>query len=223
MPLPAEPLPKSDLRRRTDTFTVWNRKLHYYLGLYFLCFMWLFAFSGLLLNHSSWAFAQFFPNRKITKFERAIQPLPAGAGDLEQARGILGQLGIEGEVLLKLPRTDPTRFEFNVTRPGHVYQLQADLPKSRAAVTATEYNTWGVLRTLHTFSGGAPGNHDNWLLTAIWAFSMDAVAAGIIFMVLSSFYMWWRLKEKRTGGIVALVLGTAVGGLFVFGLSWLFG
>lgn len=225
MPSSAEPVRKAGLRRWADGLIVWNRKLHYYVGLYLLCFLWLFAFSGLLLNHSSWAFFQFYPNRKVHKFERAIQPPPPGT-DIDQARALLQQLGLEGEVSPIAPRPDSNRFDFNASRPGHVYQIQADLAHSRATVTANDYNVWGLMRTLHTFSGGPPEdprNQRDWLLTTVWAYSMDAVATGIIFMVLSSFYMWWRLKEKRTGGIIALTLGTAVGGLFVFGLGWLFG
>ena len=34
------------------TVETWNRKLHIYVGLYFLTFLWLFSFSGLLLNLS---------------------------------------------------------------------------------------------------------------------------------------------------------------------------
>ena len=33
---------------------------------------------------------------------------------------------------------------------------------------------------------------------------MDAVAAGLIVMVVGSYVMWFRLKAKRFGGIVAL-------------------
>jgi hypothetical protein len=35
-------------------FERWNRKLHYYLGLYFLFFLWLFSATGLMLNHQQW-------------------------------------------------------------------------------------------------------------------------------------------------------------------------
>jgi hypothetical protein len=81
---------KSGTRAFAGGFKVWNRKLHYYLGLYFLLFLWLFAFSGLLLNHGAWSFAQFFPNRKVTILERAVQP-PTSASDLDQARELTRQ------------------------------------------------------------------------------------------------------------------------------------
>jgi hypothetical protein len=51
---------------------------------------------------------------------------------------------------------------------------------------------------------------------------MDAFAVGLIAMVLGSYYMWWRLRHKRTAGAIALGLGVAVSGLFVVGLRWLF-
>jgi hypothetical protein len=51
---------------------------------------------------------------------------------------------------------------------------------------------------------------------------MDAVAAGLILMVLSSYYMWWVLPQKRILGLIALISGVAVCSLFVFGLRLLF-
>ncbi len=210
--------------RRAAVFASWNRRGHYYLGLYFLFFLWLFALSGLLLNHSSWAFAQFFPKRKISQFERAIEA-PAGSSDLDRARAIMRQCGIAGEIGWNAPRGDATRFDFNVTRPGRVYQVQADLQQGRAAVTLNEYNVWGVLRGMHTFVGVSPDdprNRRDWVLTSVWAISMDAMAAGIVLMVLSGVYLWWERRERRTGGLVALALGAAIGGLFMAGLRWIY-
>jgi hypothetical protein len=39
------------------------------------------------------------------------------------------------------------------------------------------------MRTLHTFTGVGAGdarNRRDWILTKVWAFSMDAVAAGLL-------------------------------------------
>ena len=226
MPSPADrpASRKSGTRALADGFKIWNRKLHYYLGLYFLFFVWMFALSGLLLNHGSWSFAQFFPNRKVTNLERTIQ-VPASASDLDQARELMRQSGVQGEISLSATRRDPARLDFNVSRPGHVYQIQADLTQGRAKITHTEYNAWGVLRTLHTFVGVSlddSRSQRDWVLTTVWAYSMDAIAAGVIFMVLTSFYMWWGLAGKRLFGLAALALGTAVCWLFVFALRWIY-
>ena len=218
------PLRKPPSRRLADTFEIWNRKLHYYLGLYFLFFLWLFAFSGLLLNHSSWTFAQFFPNRKVSKLERSIQP-PAGASDMEQAKNLMRQLGIHGEIEWTAPRSDAGGLDFRATKPAHFEDIKADFKQGRATVEITDYNVWGLMRVLHTFTGvrrNDSRNQRDWILTTVWVVSMDALAVGVILMVFSSFYMWWVLKPKRALGLIALGLGFAVCGMFVFGLRWIY-
>ena len=77
---------------------------------------------------------------------------------------------------------------------------------------------------LHTFTGAPaadPRNRRDWTLTTLWALSMDAVAAGLIVMVLGSYVMWFRLRARRLGGIVALALGSITCGAFIGGLRWL--
>ena len=214
-----------DSRGWAAVFATWNRKAHYYLGLYFLFFLWLFSLSGLLLNHSSWAFAQFYPNRRISRIEGTIQ-FPSSGSDFDKASAVMRQLGIEGEIGWSAPRNDAARLEFNVTRPGRVYQVQTNLKDNRAAVTLNEYNAWGVLRGMHTFVGASPDdprNQRDWILTTIWAISMDAVAVGVVVLVLSGIYLWWNRREKRVAGLLALAVGTAVCGLFVVGLRWIYG
>jgi hypothetical protein len=160
------------------------------------------------------------------EYERAIiAPGPEVKGDLGRARAILGQLGIEGEILWTTTRTDAKRFEFQVRRPGHFFFLIADLAQQRVTVRHSIVNLWGVIKVLHTFTGvqidDARQSRD-WALTSVWAFSMDAVAAGLIFMVLSSLYMCFELPQKRLPGTIVLGLGCLVCGLFCIGLRWLF-
>lgn len=207
-------------------FERWNRKLHFYSGLFLLFFIWLFAVSGLVLNHPSWKFTEFWNNRKQTIYERAITaPGPEVKGDLAQARELMRQLAVEGEILWTTTRTDPNQFEFQVRRPGHFFFIKADLARERVTVQQSEVNLWGVMRALHAFTGvqmDDPRNRRDWVLTSLWAYSMDAVAAGLIFMVLSSVYMWFELRQKRIAGAVVLGLGLLICGLFCVGLRWLF-
>jgi hypothetical protein len=206
-------------------FERWNRKLHFYAGLFLLFFTWLFALTGLLLNHPSWSFDEYWKNRHETKYERALTPFAGIEGDLGQARDIMRQIGITGEILWTTTRTNPDLFEFQVRRPGHYLFLNANLAQAKVTVRDAEVNVWGVMKVLHTFSGvqmDDPRNRRDWALTSMWALSMDVVAAGLIFMVLSSLYMWFRLPEKRVGGVVALGLGAIACGLFCFGLRWMF-
>ncbi len=216
-------LAKVPSRRAADAFELWNRRLHYYIGLVLLCFVWLFALTGLLLNHPTWTFAEFWPTRKQTSFEQKITRPPAGT-DLAQARNILRQLGVTGEIEWTSTRADSGRLDFRVSRPGHTFEIKTDLDRGQAAVQRIDVNAWGVTRILHTFTGvrsGDPRNQRDWILTSVWAWSMDAVAAGLIVMVLGSYYMWWRLPRKRAPGMVALISGWLLCALFVVGLRLL--
>ena len=229
MPSSTEP---SGSRQQTNARQVWagverwNRKLHFYTGLFLLFFVWLFAFSGLVLNHPSWRFTEFWSNRAQSNYERDIAvPGPDAKGDLGQAAEIMRQLGIFGEILWTTTRTDPNQFDFQVRRPGHFFFIKADLARKRVAVQQSDVNLWGVIRALHTFTGvqmDDPRNSRDWWLTSVWAYSMDVVAAGIIFMVLSSLLMWFKLPQKRTSGAVVLVLGTLLCAWFCVGLRWFF-
>jgi hypothetical protein len=229
MPLATEPLPAGkspNVPRFLAGVARWNRKLHFYSGLMLIFFLWLFAFSGLLLNHPTWSFAESWNNRQETNYDREITALgPEVKGDLGQAREIVRQLGIKGEILLTTTRTDAALFDFQVRRPGHFFFIKADLARKRVTIRQSEVNLWGVIKVLHTFTGvqmdDAPKRRD-WVLTTLWAFSMDAVAAGLIFMVLSSVYMWFELPQKRLLGAVVLGLGSLSCGLFCIGLRWLF-
>ena len=223
---PAVPSKRRNLARVVAAFERWNRKLHFYAGLFFLFFVWLFAVSGLILNHPSWSFAESWNNRKEKNFERELTFSPVEVrGDLAQARAIMRELGIEGEIMWTTIRSNPDLFDFQVRRPGYFYFIKADFAKKRVSVRQSNVNLWGVIKVLHTFTGvqmDDPRNRRDWGLTTVWAYSMDVVAAGLIFMVLSSFYMWWNLPRKRVSGAVALGLGTLICALFCCGLRWLF-
>lgn len=204
-------------------FFVWNRRIHYYLGLYLLFFTWLFVLSGLLLNHPRWQFAEFWPNRVQTTDEYEIGPVEAGS-DAERARDLMRRLHIAGEVQWPAQKADLSVLAFQVSRPGLVLDVKADLKRGRVSVHRNQLNAWGVVHLLHTFTGVRAGDTRSgrdWMLTTLWALSMDLVALGLVVMVCSSYIMWWRLKAKRVGGIAALVTGLVICSAFLGALRWL--
>ena len=81
--------------RRANTFVRWNRKIHIFTGLYMLLFLWVFAVSGLLMNHPDWLGGQL--HHRPTDH---LVALPESGTNLEKAQDIMGQLGLWGEVAL---------------------------------------------------------------------------------------------------------------------------
>lgn len=208
----------SSLSQKLET---WNRRLHFYFGLYFLFFLWLFSFTGLILNHPQWRFAQFWPERKESGFEKPIQP-PTATSDVDRATEIMRELGLAGEIDWPAQKQAPGRLDFTVNRPGRTNRVSADLVQKRAAVQQIEINSWGVMYVLHTFSGtriNNPSATRDWTLTTMWVIAMDALAAGLLLMVFSSYYMWWRLKQRRWWGTIWLSAGVLCCGFFAIGLG----
>jgi hypothetical protein len=212
---------RPDSRRRLGVvFESWNRRLHYYLGLYLLLFLWLFSLTGLLLNHPRWAVSR-IPNEQNPPFEREIA-LPSGETDLSRAKDVMRQLGLRGEIDWPQGPQRAGRLDFNVVYPKLATQVRIDLKQQRATVQQVDRSFWSAFRIMHTFSGSrynSPGTSRDWLLTSVWVVAMDALSAGLLVMVLGSYYMWYRLKSNRTLGWIVLTVGWLSCGLFVFGFG----
>ncbi|MDN3656177.1 hypothetical protein QWZ08_11100 [Ferruginibacter paludis] len=192
-----------------------NRRLHIHIGLFLVLFIWLFSFSGLLLNHGNWKFASFWDERK-EKTTEIVVSIPAGLDSIQIMKTIFSQLKIAGEVNNVKMTTDSV--DFSVAYPGHVSNIHADFKTGTGIQKELSYNVWGKLRTLHTFNGANRGNADvepNWLLTRVWRFSMDAIAVGLIFLSVSSWIMWYKIRQNYPWGYLVLIVGFALAGWFV--------
>jgi hypothetical protein len=198
---------------------LWNRKAHVWLGLYFLLFIWLFAFSGLILNHQ-WKFAEFYPVEKKTLTQQTVRA-PAAGDDLAAAKDLAAQLGLRGEVG-GASRDDANRLRFQVQRPGTAFQITTDLARGVAEIEQRGPGGWRLLQTLHTFTGVSLTDAErqrNWPLTYVWIIAMDALALGLIAMLGTGLYLWWQMRSKRAVGLVALGAGTGLCLWLLFGLA----
>jgi hypothetical protein len=208
-------------RRRGPRLRAWTRRLHNYVGLYLLLFLWLFSVSGLVLNHSKWAAARFWEARQESTTERAIHT-PAAAGDVAMAEDLTRQLGLVGEIGETKRHPDGARFDVQVVKPGRVYRVEARLDSGRARVTEIRLNAWGVVDALHKFTGvkmDEPARTRDWVMTRVWSLAMDALALGLVVLVVSGLYLWYRRVETRRTGFVALLAGVACCAFFLYGLG----
>lgn len=194
----------------------WNRKLHIHVGLFLLLFIWLFAFSGLLLNHSAWKFASFWEEREETTTQTRIQ-VPTTLDSSLVIRQVVQQLGIAGEV--SEVRMTPDSVDFRVSVPGHGRNLHVDFSSGLCTQKEFRFNTWGKLRTLHTFNGANkahPHSGPTWWVTTTWVLAMDGIALGLLFLCVSSWVMWYKVRREFGWGSLVLGLGLLGAGYFVF-------
>jgi hypothetical protein len=111
-----------------------------------------------------------------------------------------------------------------VVKPGHTWQVKADFATRSASVKEIRVDAFGVLDVLHKFSGakiGDPSRRADWLWTSVWSIAMVALSVGMIVLVITGVYLWYRLPGKRWTGLLALGLGVATCGFFLFGLTWI--
>ncbi len=206
---------------RLQSVTKWNWRVHVYLGLYMLLFLWLFSISGLILNHPGW-----FPHRpQRTRSEHPVR-LPETSDMQKKAESLAKQLGLEGETITNRQPPGQDRFLFRVARPGRIWTVSVDGKTSVATVMTARGDTSSLLEMMHTFTGvrpvwGEPASRRDWWVTGVWSFALDAVSVGLLLQVASSWYMWYQLRDKRRAGLVVFASGLASCAFFLWGLAWI--
>jgi hypothetical protein len=199
-------------------FEKWNRKIHMYLGLFMMLFIWLFSISGLFMNHPKW-----FPHKiDRTPSEHAVT-LSIDMDDVARAKDLREQLGMDGEIILRAQR-NAEKFAFIVMRPHQRFWVNVDLSTEMATVNIVKPKAAGILGDLHTFTGvrgiwNEPVQERDWIMTRIWSLSIDALSIGLILMIISSLYMGFKIKENRQWVVGSFALGTLACSFFVWGLS----
>ena len=170
-----------------------------------------------MLNHQQW-FRNLY-ERAQSSHEFSIET-PAGDTLAEQARDVMRQLNLQGEI--DFPASQPVwHIDFNVSRPNGAAQVRVDLMAKDAYVREFQNGWLHAFQIFHTFSGSRfnqPASERDWIVTKVWVWAMDALAAGLIVMVVGSYYMWWRLKKNHTLGIVIGGAGFAMCAVFLVGL-----
>lgn len=127
------------------------------------------------------------------------------------------QLNLRGEI--DWPAAQPVgHLDFSVSRPTGSVQVRVDVNAKDAYIREFDNNAQHAFQIFHTFSGSRfnqPASRRDWIVTSLWVWAMDALAAGLIMMVLGSYYMWYRLKKRRALGFAVLAGGFLAGGLFL--------
>ena len=176
---------------------VWNRRFHCYPRPVFPVLSVVVFFYRADAERSDWF--RMCKMRHETQYDPDIET-PAGKTRLSQTLDVMRQLNLKGEI----DWPDGSRFghiDFNVSRLWRA-QVRVDL-YGPARVCQDFYDgSLHGFQIFDTFSGSieSNGSKRDWAVTSAWALAMDALAAGLIVMVVGSYSMWWRLKKRKTLG-----------------------
>jgi hypothetical protein len=195
----------------------WMRDMHLYLGLFLCPAILIFAVSTLWLNHPG-------PSEPAAPTDgNASTPpvtieLSGEVGTLDQARDILSQLQVTGEIDYLHHDAKTERLRIPVLKPGLRTEVEVDLRARTAVVARRQQGLAAALIYLHRM----PGPHNaslrgNWIYMVWWSALADTVVYGLLALTLSGLYLWWRLRPQRKLGW--LMLGMGVGSAAVLALA----
>jgi hypothetical protein len=188
-------------------FFDWMRDTHLYAGLFFGPLILIFAVSTLLLNHPGTYARSGLPTAVVLATNVAIE-VPPGAGTLEQAKQIIRQLDLSGEIDFIQHNPQAQRLVIPINKPGELTRVEVDLRAHTATVKRQALGLAEALIYLHKM----PGPHlvklrGNWIYTVVWARGVDGTVAAMILLSITGIYLWWRLKAGRKVGLWLLIAG----------------
>jgi hypothetical protein len=191
---------------------LWIRDLHLYLGLFISPFILVFAISTIFFNHA-WNPSGSNPKSadNVQKMSASIKtpPIAEDKGvDIEQAKQILRQLGVSGEIDYISHRKQENRLVIPVVKPGQRITINVDLNSQMAQVERRHTGLWDAMMYLHK----SPGMHNvkirgNWFFTRFWRLLADITVYLTLFISASGIYMWTVIKAERKIGLIMLGLG----------------
>lgn len=190
-------------------FFIWTRDLHLYVGLALSPLVLLFAFSVILLDHSSIPLGGAGAARKTSATVQIPENLEhlEGMARAQAFQQIMRQLGVVGEIgYIYTPGQH--RMVAPIFRPGSEITVDVDLSTHMASV---EERATGILAAL-IYLHKSPGPHNanirgNWFYTHAWRWMADASAYLLFFISMSGIYLWWVIKAERKIGLLLLGAG----------------
>ncbi len=182
-----------------------TRNLHLYTGVLLSPLVVLFAITGIFFNHA-WNPLGAGQREPVRTRGLRVQVRENQQG-LVQARDILRQLGVEGEI--NFVTRSRTALTIPVMLPGKQIEVRVNLRDSTADITERGTGIGGALLYLHA----SPGQHNanirgNWIYTRLWGFVADGAVYLILFLSASGILLWTGAKAERRTGLVMIGLGS---------------
>lgn len=196
------------------TFDLFNRRTHLYLGLVLIVFFLKYAVSGLFFSHD-FGLNEYYKDKPqwTTRFERPYErPVPENADLRPIAAQILKDAGIKSRAFGVNRAGNKKRLNINTQSFWPTTRVTYFIDQNRLLVEDKNFRWDHFIHKFHWVGGY---QHDN-LISDIWALIMDIVFIAIIIWVVSGIYIWWKIRETRLWGSIALGGGVISFLIFVF-------
>lgn len=190
------------------TFTHVNRRLHLYLGLALLPWLFMYGISSIPFAHNHYFerrdAAKGLPLWTLRAEHRVDLPIPGQAAELRRlGAALLDRAGIAG-TSFGAYRQSPT--QVNVYSYSFWKSTQLKYFADRGILTVEDRR----FRWDHFLTGmhARGGFEQDSLLVRSWSVVVDVVCAAIVVWIATGIYMWWGAPGTRRWGFAALAGGT---------------
>jgi hypothetical protein len=188
------------------------RRVHMYLGLFLVPWMFMYAASTLVMNHRE--FVQSFYATKAPPMVREREldfsrTFPADTTREQMAKVILGDTGLEGAHRVSGGNGKPLVIDRQCAFMPR--RITWDPSSQKIVIEKQEFRSATFLERMHR----RRGYQHPYALEDTWAFSVDLAVVTMVFWSLSGLWLWWELRPTRFWGAVCGGLGMAVFVLFL--------
>ena len=185
------------------TFAHFNRRLHLYLGLSLLPWLFMYGISSIPFAHN-----QYFERRDAARgiplwSLRSTHTVDAAVPEDPRHLRTFGAY-----------RQSPTQVNVYVYSFWSSTQLKYFADQKRLTVEDRRFRWDHFLTGMHARGGFA----DDRPLVRSWSVIVDLVCVAMILWVATGLYMWWGLRGHRRWGWLAIAAGTATFALFTIRL-----
>ena len=190
------------------TFSHVNRRVHLYLGLFLLPWLFMYGISSVPFAHAplfeKWDAAKKVP-LWIPRAEFAVDMrVPSDEPGLRTlGAALLDVAGIRGTSFGTYRQT-PDQLNVYSYSFWSSTQLKYYIDQKRLTVEDRRFRWDQFLTGMHARGGF----EQEGLLPAAWSVVVDLVCIGILLWIASGLYMWWGIPGHRRWGWMALAVGT---------------
>lgn len=173
----------------------WLRNTHLFLGLFGCLYILVYGVSSVKFSHRSW-----FPTTTATKFSNVTIPEESGSSARAVARELMDKHGMSGDLIGG--KETPNGFTFQLVKSGLRYVVDYTKSTHQARVATSRHDFMTTLVNLHVEHGLW---HENMVRQALGIFA-GIVSLSLVILSLTGIYLWFKIHEERTIGVILLVV-----------------
>lgn len=191
----------------------WIRKIHMYLALFIMPWMFIYSISTMMMNHRDFILS-FYENRQpafeTAKTINVPNNLALDRNPSANSVQILEFLGMEGKHNVQGGENNKP-LVINRQDPFGQKRIIYNPEQKTIKVEEQNFRLQTFMEQIHR----RRGFETPYIFEDLWGFTVDLAVLAILFWVLSGLWIWWEIKQTRKWGALSAGAGFLLFTLFL--------